>query len=117
MNKLKEKIQNKIDTIIRQYNLAGNLKVYIPILKEIENDFFFADKPLQEKSIQRLDSLLLTLRVWDSLDDSFCKNNEQKDKYKDRFVDDFNNFVELYEFMVSLVKDVETYHHQRLEKE
>jgi hypothetical protein len=104
-------IELKIDIVLKQYEL-GNLTVYSPILKEITNNFFSNEQKLQEESLKRFSSLLLNLRAWE--DTYFDIAFDNGDKYKDRFVDNFNNFSEFYDFLQGLVKDVEEYHQQRL---
>ena len=115
MDELKEKIEKKIDIVSRQYKLKGSLKVYMPILKEIENNFFLNEKKLQEISIERFKSLLLSYRAWEDTY-SYTFSN-QTDKYKESFVDDFNNWSEWYSFLKSLIADVEEYHVQRRSEE
>jgi len=112
-NKLEQQIKNKINTVIRQYELDGVATVYIPILREIEQEFFSDDLLLQEKGLKGFDSLLLTLRAWENY---FDAASDHGDKYKDMFVDSFNNFDEWYQFLEDLVADAQEYHKQRIEE-
>jgi hypothetical protein len=106
MSKLKDKIEKKIDVVLKQY-MDSPQEVYAPTLKEIKKDFFSNDIKLQENSIARFKSLLLTFRAWEPLDYYFIG------EHKDKFVDDFNNVNEWYDFLESLVKDIEEYHDAR----
>lgn len=109
---LKEEIQNKIHTVVRQYNMkngwGGTPKtVYIPILNEIEAEFFSDDIEVQKKSIDRMKSLLLSFRAWEPLD------MHLSDSFSEEFVDNYKNFNEWYDFLQGLIKDIEDYQEQR----
>jgi hypothetical protein len=124
----KNNILRKSDIVRRQYLLTWkeiennkhiwnetkeSLKhYYTERIPQIIEEFFSNNKELQEEGLKGYRGLLL-LRPWDNIDDTFKKNNEKKDKYKDSFVDDFNNFSEFYEFLEDLVKDIEEYHKMR----
>jgi len=110
---LEQQIKNKINTVIRQYELGVTSTVYIPTLREIEQDFFSDDLSLQEEGLKGLDDLLLTLRAWENY---FEASSDHADKYKDMFVDSFNNFDEWYQFLEDLVADAQEYHKQRIEE-
>jgi len=110
-NKLEQQIKNKINTVIRQYELGVTSTVYIPILREIEQEFFSDDLLLQEKGLKNIDELLLTRRAWGIVGEYFTG-----EEYKDKFVDNFNNFNEWYQFLKDLVADTQEYHKQRIEE-
>jgi len=115
---LKTKILDKISIIKKQYDLHWNEKRYgihpsIVLMEETKEKFFSENTDIQENGVYYFKGLL-SLRQWDDLDDTLSKNNENKDKYKHWYVDDFNNFSEFYEFLEELVKDVEKYHHMRI---
>ncbi|WP_295421394.1 hypothetical protein [Sulfurovum sp.] len=130
MDKLKSQILLKADIVHRQNlitwaGIQKNKKMWDEVKKRLEpvytqrmpkiiQDFFSDDLQLQEEGLKGFKGLLL-IRPWENIDDTFRNNNEQKDKYKDNFVDDFNNFLEFYNFLEGLVSDVEEYHRQRVE--
>ena len=97
---LRESIIRKIDMILRQYNISGNMKVYAPILLELKEKLFSGDHELEQEALKGMKSLLLTIRAWDGYD--YSKN-------PDDFIDDFNDFEELYSFLEDFIKDVERY--------
>jgi len=111
---LKEQIENKIDTVLRQYNSEGGwwesrpLKEhpYATSLKEIREQLFSNNIKDKQEGLKRLESLLLSLRAWD---DYFHFAFDDGDKYKDKFVDDFNNWNEWYTFLESIVSDAKEY--------
>ena len=130
MNKLKEIILTKSDVIHRQYmlilkNIEENKSVWDESKKRMHSiyaqkmpkivEIFFSNNLLNQEDGLKAFKGLLSLRQWDdNIDDTFRPNNENKDKYKDIFVDDFNNFSEFYQFLKDLVKDVEEYHDTRI---
>ena len=115
MNKkeLKQKLEKKIDTVLKQYEYNWNEEIqrrehpYIIKLKEIEKQLFSKNKDNCINAVKRLDSLLLSLRAWeDGYYDAFW---DTSDKYKDKFVDGFNNWDEWYDFLKSIVEDAKKY--------
>lgn len=117
MKTLKEAIEDKINVVVQQYEKSWDSKRYglhpsVALLRDREKKFFSDNRSMQEEGIKRFRGLL-SFRQWDDIDDTLSKNNENKDKYKDRYVDDFNNFSEFYQFLKSLVEDVEAYHSVR----
>lgn len=108
MQNLEKKIKNNLNLIKQQYLLKGNLKVYISTLEEIEKKFFSNNLISQQEALEGFKSLLLSYRAWeDAYSDYF---SDTGDKYKDKFVDGFNNWDEWYSFLENLVKDVEEYY-------
>ena len=112
MNNLENKIKNAVNVVKRQY-LLSDMNVYISGLEELEEEFFSDDENLKNEAAKHFKDLL-SLRQWDDIDDTLSQNNENKDKFKHRFIDDFNNFQEFYQVIENLVKDVEEYHDARL---
>ncbi len=116
MKNLKEELEKKIDTVIRQYKLNWNVEIqfrehpYIEVLKEIEQELFSDDLNLKKKGLKRIadpNGLLLSYRAWeDGYSDTF---SDQGDKYQDKFVDDFKNWDEWYGFLESIVEDAKEY--------
>ena len=115
MKNLKEKLEKKIDTVIKQYESEWDGILYderqehpyIEVLKEIEQELFSNDLNLKKKAIKGLESLLLSYRAWeDGYSDTF---SDQGDKYQDKFVDDFKNWDEWYGFLESIVEDAKEY--------
>lgn len=113
MKNLKEKLEKKIDTVIRQYDkervpeFEYREHPYIPILEEIKQELFSDDLNLKKKAIKRLESLLLSYRAWEDKYGTFF--SDQGDKYQDKFVDDFKNWDEWYGFLESIVEDAKEY--------
>ena len=111
---LKEQIENKIDTVLRQYDSEGGwwesrpLKEhpYSTSLKEIREQLFSNNIKDKQEGLKRLESLLLSLRAWDNY---FHYAFDYGDKYKDKFIDDFNNWNEWYAFLESIVSDAKEY--------
>ncbi len=131
MNELKDMILTKADVIHRQYmsilkNIEENKSVWDENKKRMQSvyakkipriiEMFFSNNLLNQENGLKAFKGLLSLRQWDDIDDTLSKNNENKDKFKHRFIDDFNNFQEFYQVIKSLVKDAEEYHRRRLEK-
>lgn len=117
MKQLKKQLEKKLNTVIRQYKLNWNVEIqlrehpYIEVLEEIEQELFSTDINLMQKAIKGLKSLLLSYRAWeDGYSDTF---SDQGDKYQDKFVDDFKNWDEWYEFLESIVADAEEYYNQQ----
>jgi len=110
-DKLEQQIKNKINTVIRQYELGVTSTVYIPTLREIEQEFFSDDLSLQEEGLKGLDELLLTRRAWGIVGEYLTG-----EEYKDKFVDNFNNFIEWNYFLDELVENAQEYHKQRMEE-
>jgi len=94
--------------VLRQYELGGSTKVYIPILQELQQEFFSDDLLLQEKGLKGLESLLLTRRTWGALGEYL-----DSDVHQDKFIDNFNDFVQWDLFLDGLVADAVTYHQNR----
>lgn len=114
MNTLKENIKYKTNIVIRQNEMRWDekrrgLNILVQSVQEIEEEFFSDDEVLQKKGLQGYQGLLL-LRPWEDIEDIPYRG----DKNKYRFVDNFNNFSEFYQFLKSLVKDAEEYHHARM---
>ena len=107
---LKQQINHKIKMVIRQYDLGGSTKVYIPILQELQQEFFSDDLLLQEKGLKGLESLLLTRRTWGALGEYL---DADADAHQDKFIDNFNDFVQWDLFLDGLVADAVTYHQNR----
>jgi len=109
---LKEQIDHKIDTVLRQYELEWDESIqrrkhpYIKELQKIKDLLFSKDLNQQKKGLKGLESLLLSLRAWD---DYFHFSFDSGDKYKDKFIDNFNNWNEWYEFLESIVSDAKEY--------
>ena len=116
MRNLKEELEKKLDTVIRQYKLNWNVEIqlrehpYIEVLKEIEQELFSDDLNLKKKGLKRLsdpNGLLLSYRAWE--DGYYDTIFDQGDKYQDKFVDDFKNWDEWYSFLESIVEDAKEY--------
>lgn len=114
MKQLKEQLEKKLNTVIRQYKLNWNVEIqlrehpYIEVLEEIEQELFSTDVNLKQKAIKGLKSLLLSYRAWeDGYSDTF---SDQGDKYQNKFVDDFKNWGEWYDFLESIIVDAEEYY-------
>ena len=115
MKLLKKQIENKIDTVLRQYNSEGGwwesrpLKEhpYATSLKEIREQLFSNNIKDKEEGLKRLESLLLSFRAWEMYLEYY--DDQGGDKYKDRYVDNFNNWDEWYEFLKSIVFDAKEY--------
>jgi len=111
MKRLKEQIENKIDTVLRQYDSEGGwwesrpLKEhpYSTSLKEIREQLFSNNIKDKQEGLKRLESLLLTLRAWEDRYNVFSKDD------KNTYVDNFNNFNEWYDFLKSIVSDAKEY--------
>ena len=119
MNTLKETIEDKTNVVIRQNEMRWDekrrgLNILVQSVQQMEEELFSYDEVLQTKGLHGYRGLLL-LRPWDDIDDnSFGIINKNKDTFKDKYVDDFNNFSEFYEFLKGLVNDVEEYHDARI---
>ena len=119
MKNLKEKLEKKINTVIRQYEFEWEGMIYderkehpyIAKLLEIRKELFSTDINLMQKAIKGLKSLLLSYRAWE--DGYYYTFSDQGDKYQDKFVDDFKNWGEWYEFLESIVADAEEYYNQQ----
>ena len=112
MKLLKEQIGNKIDTVARQYKLEWDESIqrrehpYIDRLQKIKDLLFSKDSDQQQNGLKELESLLLSLHAWDGY---FHFSFDQGDKYKDKFVDNFNNWNEWYTFLERIVSDTKEY--------
>ena len=111
-NNLKQQINHKLKMVICQYKLGGTTNIYIPILQELQQEFFSDDLLLQQKGLKGLENLLLTRRVWGVLGEYL-----EGDAYKDKFIDNFNNFVAWECFLDGLVADAVRYHGWRVKRE
>jgi len=119
MENLKNKIEKGISTVIRQYELEGdiwngmyhnNIHPYIPKLKKIREQLFSNDEEIMKQGLRGLENLLLSYRAWEDGYSSYFSDKD--DTYKDKFVDNFNNWDEWYNFMESIVEDAKEYYNR-----
>ena len=120
MHKLKEKIAKNIDIVLRQYKLENwdeernGTHPYYLTLKKLEEEFISNDISKIKKGVKGFESLLLSYRAWE---DGYHKYfADRGDKYKDKFIDNFNNWTKWYAFLESLVKDAKEYYKQQADK-
>ena len=120
MKRLKEQIENKIDAVLRQYELEGEKwesrplqeHPYATTLKEIRDQLFSNNTKDKQEGLKGLESLLLSFRAWEMYLEYY--DDQGGDEYKDKYVDNFNNWDEWYEFLKSIVSDAKEYIKQEI---
>ena len=114
MENLKNRIEKGLDTVIRQFELMVSFKVYIPKIKELENELFSNDKVKSKNGLKGIESLLSINRAWMEVI-SVDVLSDKGNTYKDKFVDNFNNWDEWYNFMENIVEDAKKYYAEMFE--
>lgn len=100
---LKNKIQDKLKVVYRQYEFEEENHPYTTGLKECEKELFSNDSSLYSEARRQIEGLICNSRAWDHLDSGPYEDRS------DEFIDNYKNLDEFFEFTETILDDIDEY--------